>query len=1069
MPIQLYSSHNLHQLSVQLAKDLKQKTNGVFWRQHIVTQTDGVNNWLKLRIAEEQGIAANLQFNKPNDLVQQIHFWLNGQKRTALNFDFVQWNLFYLLDGTDFKLQFPDIAGYYHENELNRIALAGKLSDLFDQYQVYRPEEINRWNQLSKGDEEKDNWQQWLWIRIREIMMNRMQDKTEQVHEILAALASPEKQEMLKRKIPLLCFFGIAVITPFYMQLFNKLGEFIDIHFYLINPSPEQYWLEDSSEEQIARLTRNGNRTKIPGNIGNSLLLNWGKIIKDSFYLLFQDEEVINSMEILSVRKNSEKLSLLQKIQTDIFLNADPQNRLTVFQEDLKDGSLTINSCYTPVRETEVLYNYLVSLIDQKKEKLSPRDIVVMVSDIDRYAPYIRAVFDNAPYEFPYTIADETISSGNNLFSALLEILSFDPVGFKAEAVLELLESPYIRNRFGISQTDNIRNLMQLIGIRFGWEGSREDDTRYFSWTYGFDRMLLGLCMSGGGLYDTGDDMVELLDAVEGQSGLQLIRFRHFVEVLHHYLSERDQSRTLKEWVEYIQLLVDDLLFESGEADDEDFHRLISYLEKIVLLELETGTPVPFEVFLHSFTDAISLEKRSQSFTTGGITFCSLIPMRSIPFKVIALMGMDFDKFPRKETRLSFSLLEKEQKRGDRNVKDNDKHLFLESVIAAQQYLYISYLGNSTKDNTEKPPSSLVDELLEYVVSGVRDIEKPKRDTLITRHPLHGFSQRYFNGSGLISYLSDEKYRSETPSESSAVKMLPRFEGDIISIHDLSNFFKDPFKWYLNKALNIYYRDEQTLLPETETFELDGLDEWMIRDALVSIPEKEYDHWREHRMRAGLLPLGNIGRIAIEKQAAVVAEFKQRVNEITKGLAPRPIDVMVDLGKYSIEGRIENIYEHKFVFVTTSSKITKALATAFVQYVAAIASGHSLEFILISSQKTFHIHQDLLTTPKAQKLMLGFTDQYIQGFTECFPFYPDLVALPGMIDILNRNYEDFKAEIQDRFNQNGRSTESMVNNQYFLRIYESGQMNENWYRHYQTVMKRFFETINEYIPNLFEK
>jgi exodeoxyribonuclease V gamma subunit len=328
-----------------------------------------------------------------------------------------------------------------------------------------------------------------------------------------------------------------------------------------------------------------------------------------------------------------------------------------------------------------------------------------------------------------------------------------------------------------------------------------------------------------------------------------------------------------------------------------------------------------------------------------------------------------------------------------------------------------------------------VDELLEYVVTGVRDDEKPKRDTLITRHPLHGFSQRYFNGSGLISYLSDEKYRSENPSEPSAGKMLPGFEGDVINIYDLSNFFKDPFKWYLNKAFNIYYRDEQTLLPETEMFELDELEQWIIRDALVSIPEKEYDHWREHRMRAGLLPLGNIGRIALEQQAAMIAEFKQRVNEITNGLPPTLIDVMVDVGKYTIEGRLENIYEHKFVFVTTSSKITKAIATAFVQYVAAIAAGHSLEFILISSQKTFHIHQDLLTIPKAQKLLRGFTDQFIQGFTECFPFYPDLVALPGMIDILNRNYEDFMADIQDRMSQTGRSTDATVNNQYFLRIY----------------------------------
>lgn len=1069
MPIQLYSSNNLQQLSVQLSSDLKQKLNGVFGRQYIITQTEGVNNWLKLRIAEEQGIAANIQFNKPNDLVQQIYFWLIGQTRSALSFDFVQWNLFYLLEDQAFKNLYPEIAGYYENNPLNRIALAGKLSDLFDQYQVYRPEEIHRWNKIVPGAEEAGNWQQWLWIRIREIMQQRMQDKTEQVNEILDALKQPEKQEVLKKKLPLICFFGIAVITPFYMQLFNRLAQYIDVLFYLINPSPDQYWLEDSSEEQIARLTRNANRKKMPGNIGNSLLLNWGKIIKDSIFLLFQDEEVINGMEIFSVEADAAKPNLLQKIQTDIFRNAEPANRLPILTEDLNDGSITVNSCYTPVRETEVLYNYLVSLIDQKKEVLSPRDIVVMVSDIDRYAPYIRAVFDNAPYRFPYTIADETLSSGNNLFSVLLQILSFDQEGFKAEVVLELLESPYIRNRFGITQIDTIRNVLQLSGIRFGWEGSKQDDTRYFSWTYGLDKILLGLCIGGGAPYDTGNDILEPLDAMEGQAGWQLIRFRHFVEVLQHYLTERNKIRNLNEWVAFIQELVADLIFESGEEDDEDFNRLIRYLEKIVLLELETGAPISFDIFLHSFADALAQEKRSQSFTTGGITFCSLIPMRSIPFKVVALMGMDFDKFPRKESRLSFSLLEKEQKRGDRNVRENDKHLFLESLVAAQQYLYISYLGNSTRDNTVKPPSSLVDELLDYIVAGVENGGSLKRESLITRHPLHGFSQRYFNGSGLISYLSDDKYRSELPPTEPAVRELTGFEGDTIGVHELSQFFKDPFKWYLNKALNIYYRDEQTLLPDTEPFELNKLEQWSIRDSLISIPESAYEEWREQRTKAGLLPLGNIGRIEIGQQAIQIANLKSRIKEVIGDQERTPLNIFTEVGKYKIEGRLENIYLDKFVVVINTSKISKSVAGTFVQYIAAVAAGNPLEYCLITDQKSFHIPKDELTTHKAQRLLLSYTEYWIRGYTECFPFYPDLISLSTIFEVLNLTYQDFIAEIENRREKTGEYADHTVNDPYFVRIYESGQMNESWYRHYQTVMKGFYETIHEFLPDLFKR
>ena len=124
---------------------------------------------------------------------------------------------------------------------------------------------------------------------------------------------------------------------------------------------------------------------------------------------------------------------------------------------------------------------------------------------------------------------------------------------------------------------------------------------------------------------------------------------------------------------------------------------------------------------------------------------------------------------------------------------------------------------------------------------------------------------------------------------------------------------------------------------------------------------------------------------------------------------------------------------------------------------------------MISSKKTFHFAQGLLTTAKAQKLLQTFTDQFIQGYTECFPFYPDLVELVGMINVINKNYQDFIGDIKGLIDKNDKSTGSVMNDPYFLRIYESGQMNENWYRHYQTVMKGFFETIHEYIPNLFEK
>ncbi|WP_150322595.1 exodeoxyribonuclease V subunit gamma, partial [Enterobacter hormaechei] len=54
-------------------------------------------------------------------------------------------------------------------------------------------------------------------------------------------------------------------------------------------------------------------------------------------------------------------------------------------------------------------------------------------------------------------------------------------------------------------------------------------------------------------------------------------------------------------------------------------------------------------------------------------------------------------------------------KRGDRSRRDDDRYLFLEALISAQSKLYISYIGRSIQDNSERFPSVLVQELVDYI------------------------------------------------------------------------------------------------------------------------------------------------------------------------------------------------------------------------------------------------------------------------------------------------------------------------------------------------------------------
>ena len=1067
MPIQLFVSNSLSQLANQLSEDLPLSKSGVFGQQQIVTQTEGMNNWLTIQIASQLGIAANNTFNKPNDMIAQIYYWLGGKNKPLLSADFIKWTVFELLSQANFIQKFPLIASYYSDNDLKKISLSTKIADQFDQYQMYRPEIIAAWNQSTISNI-ADNWQQHLWITIQNQVKGKMLDKTGMIEYIVNALKKNENQQVLFSRVPQLQFFGIAVITPYYLQLFNELSKYISIRFYLLNPAPTSFWLEDKSEKQIARINQSSktkpNSTQY-STVGNSLLTSWGNIVKESFSLLFQDDNYINLYNDDLSKVPSTPTTLLKKIQHDIFYNAPEEYRNIIELSDINDGSININNCFTPVREVEVLYNYLTNLVNQQNEKISPRDIVVMVSNIDNYAPYIRAIFDNAPYEFPYTIADESIVSGNNLFNAIGLMLSLQADSFKAEEILELLESKYIRARFGITDIPNIRKAVNNANIRFGIAGESENETRLVSWEYGLQRMMSGLCISGEPIIEWGNDQLIPLDHTEGANSLEIIRFWHFIQMLQYTVAQRNDPRSIANWGAYLQELVENMIFQSGEKEEEDYHLFIIYLEKLTLIETVSDTVISFEVFRDSFLEILQTATKKKSFASAGITFCSLIPMRSIPFKVVAMLGMDFDKFPRKETKLSFNLLEQQKQIGDRNVKENDKHLFLETILSAEKYFYISYIGNSPKDGGKIPPSSMVDELVAYIIRGVKTNNEKLRDKIIHSHPLHGFSQQYFNGSGLYSYLSDDKYKNNI-SFFSSQKTPTLFSFDEISVTDLQRFFKDPIKWYFNKALSIYFSEEPVLLADTEVFTLEGLESLQIKNELLHLEETEYEAFFQRKSKLGELPLKNTGRQTFHHFIEAVRPMKNRLSEIIAGTVATPYLIDINIDGSNIKGKINNLYGTKMVAFSDSKTAAKNVADNFLSYLIVTAQGLEADFYFIpfKNHQNFNIPAGTISTQQAIEMLTLFISYFKSGFQQPFLFWPSFKINP--FELFEADAATFVDSIEkmrkDKF-------DFTFKNEYMIKAYENAFFSEPNFDTMKANTIGIFETIEKLMPGIINK
>ncbi len=1066
MSLNLIISNSLDALATTLSGDLKRQHGNVFQPYHIVTQTEGMNNWLKLQIADHNGIAANCLFVSPNEIIQKIYYLVGGEFPNLLSAQNLTWLLFTILGEKGFSKRFTHIAAYYNndgtDKDLKRMALAEKTADLFDQYQVYRPDWIAEWNNEKPEELSADQWQQYLWLRAKDLSEGRLPDKTLVGRFIKDALTSALVAERLKQRIPALHVFGLSITTAYHLELLFQIAQIVDVTFYLVNPAPLVYWFEDRSEKQLAMLSRKGLVDKSEINTGNPLLTSWGRVIQDTFMMLFKNEELLNSFEEVGVNEPKTD-NLLHKIQNDIFNAAGKDERNAITIDEVNDGSFQISSCYTIAREIEVLYNYLVHLVDRKKEALSPRDIVVMVTDIDAYAPYIKAVFRHAPYKFHFTIADESFANGDTLVSALSSLLKINQGSFKAEDVLQLLDSGYIRRRFGITNIELVRKVVNAANIRFGLKGKALDDTRFVSWEYGLKRIMYGMCMSGEDAYtDPDGETIFPLDMVEGSESGQIVRFVHFVRVLMNSINERKADRTIADWVDYVERLIQHLVCEPEDEVDEDYLLLQEQLKNYNVTDEFMNEKVGFDIFSRSLLQAISRGGRSGSFAGGGITFCSLIPMRSIPFKVVALLGLNYDAFPRKENVASFDLMDKDKRRrGDRNIKENDKHLFLETVLSAQEYLYMSYIGQSAKDNSTLPPSTVIDELIDYIEAKC-DRPEHVRATILNKHPLHSFSERHTGGNGAyLNYLDLKGGESVNTRDDNKQPEPLRFEE--ISLDALIALFRHPFKTYYNKVLNIYYEDDDILLSDTEVFTLNKLQEWSLKPQIVKLPDSEVSALKTRLVKTGGLPLKNMADVTIHQLEESVRDVRQLFRDVVGNEPEGKIEIELTIDDSLIKGVVSNVYGDKLVVVSYSKDETKQLLDTYIRYLAATANGLNYELYFVSANKNTTFKGTKISKTAAVERLEDLVKLFKRGHEKILAYFPGFKIQPAEVDELDDSV--LRKALTDYFhNYKLPCTDRYLLNEYQNNYFKSPGIVEEFKTNGEKLIKPLAELFHNYYP-----
>ncbi|MDD2391031.1 MAG: exodeoxyribonuclease V subunit gamma, partial [Desulfobacterales bacterium] len=953
----IYTSNRLEILGEALARVIRIPPGSAFTPEVIVVQSKGMQRWISLELARHTGICANCQFPFPNRFLQDISASLLGESPQMDLFtpEIMAFRIMKILPACLSLPGFESLGRYLADDPdgLKLFQLSGKIAGLFDQYQVFRPEMIFQWE---KGLEEPlpdHQWQAHLW---RELSLNLggnaaghraslQKHLMETIHRFSGDVSLlPER----------LAIFGISSLPPFYFRAFAALSHLIEVNLFLMNPCRE-YWADILSEREIRKTKKRYGSEFSEQDLflekGNPLLASMGMLGRDFFRLISETD-----FELVELFDDPPSVNLLSGIQSDIVnLTGPPAEPVSCPATNQTDPSVQIHSCHSPMREIEVLHNQLLDMFEQDPVLL-PKDIVVMTPDIQTYAPFIQAVFDaqtEPAHRIPFSIADQSMRSESRIIEAFFAILDLKGSRFSATDLMGLLESPHIRDRFDISESDmpTVERWVRETGIRWGIDQHTRESLglpgiEENTWKAGLDRMLLGYAMPGQGRRMFGGLLA--YDPVEGNDAALLGRLIRFVNTVVERVTAFGRARTPAQW----QQCLDDLLGRFFPADDDAMRQIQTIRSVIHDMGSIAGQAgfdreVKFEVIRAYLGHQLERDGFGSGFISGGVTFCAMLPMRSIPFDVICLVGMNIDAFPRDSRPPAFDLMASRPQPGDRSRRNDDRYLFLEAVMSARKVLYISYVGQSIQDNSTIPPCVPVSELLDYI----RDSYGILQEKIVTRHRLQAFSPWYFtDGSALFSYSEEDlaagaslagapEDREERAFIEGALPPAPDEYRCMDPAH-LARFYANPARLLLKNRLGIFLEEPETVLDEREYFSTEGLNRYQIHQDLYAYRQSAPDlkAFFPLEKASGRLPHAAVGEVAYSQMSLDTDRFAATVNRYTHGKIPRAVEIDLKIDGFHLCGKIDGLYEQRLVCVRFARKKVRDYLSAWIAHLALCSS-----------------------------------------------------------------------------------------------------------------------------------
>ncbi|MDQ6817047.1 MAG: exodeoxyribonuclease V subunit gamma [Actinomycetota bacterium] len=982
-----------------LASLLAEPIDDPFVPEVVAVPTRGMERWLSQRLSASlgaspdraDGICANVLFPSPRRLARDAIAAASGIDPQADPWapERAVWRLLEVVEGALREPWLRVLSAHIgcgadppdEALRARRLPTVRHLAELFDRYALYRPEMVLSWASGADTDGWDEAlpadcaWQAELWRELRRGIA--LPGPAERLERACARLRDdPSSSSELPPRISL---FGLTRLPAGDLRVLRALAAHRDVHLFLLHPSPALWQAiadRTAGAPQIVR--RRGDWTvEVPRN---RLLASWGRDAREMQLVLGHSGDHVDHHHPVRFGE----AMLLERIQQDVRADRQPPGSPPAGHDDPRpvldprDRSIQVHACHGRARQVEVLRDAVLHLL-AADETLEPRDVIVMCPDVESFAPLIQATFGagelsadsgttdadplaSAPQagDLRVRLADRSLRQTNPVLGVIAELLDLVSQRVTASQVLDLADRDPVRRRFRLSDEDLTRLQAWVTdsGIHWGLDGAHRASFKLAhvpagTWRTGLERVLLGVTMT--------EDRQRLfervlpLDDVDGAAIDLAGRFAELIARLAEAIGSLALPKPIGVWARAISVACDALTATSPRDawQRSELQRLLDEVVEEASLA-DSRAELALGEARALLAERLAGRPTRANFRTGHLTVCTLYPMRSVPHRVVCLLGLDDEAFPRKAPRDGDDLMLADPHVGERDPRSEDRQLLLDALLAATDQLVIIYTGNDERTNVPRPPAVPVGELLDAIDATVRSDQGLARDQVQTAHPLQPFDPRNFRRGALIperawsfdpATLEGARALSGPREQRGSFlnELLPPLGSGTLELEDLELFVRHPVRAFLRLRLQIRLRKISDEVRDALPVELDQLERWGVGQRLLDARLADVDGSTAIRaeISRGTLPPSQLGEPVVRDLYPGVEQIVGEVRRLVPdGAEPSPADVHVELrGDRLLSGTVAGVYED-VVLSTSYSRIKPSHRLASWVRLLAVSASH---------------------------------------------------------------------------------------------------------------------------------